>query len=305
MNRKIIFLCTVALLLPTLLSAKNAPQFGYVNIAEAMMLHPLMKNFNTDSRRFTLDAVKDDDNLARTNNMKKIETEKKEINKNIAKLEKERGTHESKYLDELKKLARRRKSQSEASGFSLKEYNEERGSIDKEFHLKVYELNRKLRSMQDRLTHLERETEYASHASHEDSQRIFSLILDDVYEAVDKVATFYKIPFIFNSSFEFAKSGHNISIANPMGTFFDNIDQRISLEDEGELTFAAEVKAWLDSRNTNLNSINDNRLTGFVLKGGVNMTPAVIDYIFQKHKVGETQREFIQDFYKKIISQEH
>jgi hypothetical protein len=39
----------------------------------------------------------------------------------------------------------------------------------------------------------------------------------------------------------------------------------------------------------------------FVLKGGVNMTPAVVDYIYQKHKISKTHRDFMQEFFKEAI----
>ena len=64
----------------------------------------------------------------------------------------------------------------------------------------------------------------------------------------------------------------------------------------------ASLNAWLMNRNDNLINCGDRRLSSFVLKGGLNMTPAVVDYIYQKHEISKSHRDFIQGYFKKAVS---
>ena len=155
--------------------------------------------------------------------------------------------------------------------------------------------------MQTRAVQLNKEAEYAGHASLEETSQVFSLILDDIYEGIEGVAKFYKIPFVFNSSFEFARTTSKMITTNPMPDFFGKLNEKINQE-EGKLTLAAGLNAWLNNRNDNLVNCDDRRLSSFVLKGGLNMTPAVVDYIYQKHDVSKDHRDFIQDYFKKTVT---
>jgi hypothetical protein len=170
-----------------------------------------------------------------------------------------------------------------------------------EFSKKLRKVRKEVQRLQAEIAKLNKDSQYISHASHEETREIFALILDDVYEAVDAVAKFYKIPFVFNSSFEFTRNTNNVKVANPMTEFFNDLDYRLSEDPEGKLTVGAALKSWLDLKNNNLVNCSDPRLMKFVLKGGVNMTPAVVDYIYQKHKISKTHRDFMQEFFKEAI----
>ena len=300
---KTFFIFLVIMLFTPCSQASQKPHFGYVNVVETVMLHPMIKDFNASSRRFNLSAVEKNQQQARRDNIKRIKNEIKKINQEIKMLEDERRTHEAEYVKKLQQLVRNRKVAQETSDFSQEEYNERRRVIDDEFHLKIGSINREVTRMRQEIANLERESTFADHATYEDSRQVFSLILDDVYEAIDQVADYYEIPFVFNSSFEFQRSSSPVSISNPMPRFFSELDELLSFGEEGDLTMASEIKSWLDVRHNNLSAVVDSRLTNFVLKGGVNMTPAVVDYIYQKHNIGETQREFIQNYYKTISTQ--
>ena len=66
----------------------------------------------------------------------------------------------------------------------------------------------------------------------------------------------------------------------------------------------AAFSSWLGEKNSTFLNCNDRRMTSFVMMGGLNMTPAVIDYIYQKHKVGKEQRDFIIEYFSKIVNNE-
>ncbi len=184
----------------------------------------------------------------------------------------------------------------------MEKYNEERKSIDLEFTRKLRALRTEIKKVQNSIAKLNQDSAYVEHASHEETRKVFTLILDELYEAIDAVAKFYKIPFVFNSSFAFERNTDQATITNPMPEFFKELDYRLSEDPEGKLTVSAGIKAWLDLKNNNLVNCSDPRLTNFVLKGGVNMTPAVVDYIYQKHEISKSHRDFIQEYFRTVGS---
>ncbi len=281
-------------------AAEPPAQFGYVNVANAVLLHPLMKEFDAKPRRFKLSALKDDQGQLRNQNMEKLKKELSDAQSEYKKLEDERIATEKDYTVALQKLSNKKFPGTPSGDLSLEKYNQERTQIDIEFTRKLKSTREDLKKVQNRIAQMNQESEYVSHASHEETHKVFGLILDDVYEAVDAVAKFYKIPFVFNSSFEFARTTNQMTLSNPMPEFFSSLDQRLSEDPEGQLTVAAGITSWLEMKNNNLVNCSDARLTSFVLKGGVNMTPAVVDYIFQKHEISKSHRDFMQDYFKKV-----
>ncbi|MGM0600305.1 MAG: hypothetical protein ACQETH_10885 [Candidatus Rifleibacteriota bacterium] len=297
--------CLFIVVFAALSTAEEAkPQFGYVDVADAVLLHPFMQHFDSDSKRFKLSALKNKKinvDKKKSDNLEKVKKEIEEKQKILKKLQEQRATIENTYTKELQKLNNKKSNSSLTGGLSLKEYNDKRESINMEFSKKLRKVRKEVQKVQADIAKLNKDSRYSSHASHEETREVFALILDDVYEAVDAVAKFYKIPFVFNSSFEFSRSTNNVKIANPMPEFFDDLDYRLSEDPEGKLTVGASLKSWLNLKNNNLVNCTDPRLMKFVLKGGVNMTPAVVDYIYQKHKISKTHRDFMQEFFQKTI----
>jgi Skp family chaperone for outer membrane proteins len=280
--------------------SQDQVQFGYVNVAEAVLLHPLMKDFDAGPRRFKLSATKDDAIKAHNENMANLKNELTSAQTEMKKLEEERIKIEKEYTTSLQNLSGKKINSGKSGGISIEKYNEEKNSIDLEFSRKLRTIKTEVQKVQSRINRINKESEYSGHASHAETGKIFGVILDDVYEGVDAVAKFYKIPFVFNSSFEFSRNTNLAATVNPMPEFFSSLDYRLSEDPEGKLTVAAGIKAWLEQKNNSLVNCSDRRLTGFVLKGGVNMTPAVVDYIYQKHEISKSHRDFMQDYFKKI-----
>ncbi|KAF1079324.1 MAG: hypothetical protein GQF41_4328 [Candidatus Rifleibacterium amylolyticum] len=282
--------------------AQDQVQFGYVNLAEAVLLHPFMKEFDATPRRFRITALKGDADKARLENTAKIKAEMEKAQAELKKLEEERVKEENEYTKQLQKLINQKKTSPKAGEISMEKYNEERNSIDLEFTRKLRALRTEIKKVQNSIEKLNQNSAYVEHASHEETRKVFSLILDELYEGIDAVAKFYKIPFVFNSSFAFERNVNQATITNPMPEFFKDLDYRLSEDPEGKLTVGAGIKAWLDLKNNNLVNCSDPRLTSFVLKGGVNMTPAVVDYIYQKHGISKSHRDFIQEYFRTVGS---
>ncbi len=298
--RLMLLVSAVLLVISNQATAQEAPQFGYVNVADAVMLHPLMKEFDASARRFKLSALKGDQENKSIERRQQAESEVKTIQAEMEKLSEEKKKIENTYIENLKKL-QGTKIAGGTSGKSQDQYNKEKARIDSAFFGDSRNLNQEIQKLQARLNELNISAEYAGHASFEETSQVFSLILDDVYEGVEAVSKFYKIGFVFNSSFEFARINSKMLSVNPMPEFFGKLSEKLN-EEEGKLTLGAALNAWLSNRNDNLVNCDDRRLTSFVLKGGLNMTPAVVDYIYQKHEVSKDHRDFIQEYFKKAVS---
>lgn len=304
MKRFVVFILAIASLYVATpaVQAQDQPQFGYVNLADAVLLHPFMKDFDAAPRRFKITALKGDSEKRRTQSAAKIKSEIEQAQKELKKLEDERRKEESEYTKQLQNLITKKNTSLKAGEISAEKYNEMRKSIDLEFTRKLRSLKAEIKKVHNTLAKLNQNSAYTEHTSHEETLQVFSLILDELYEAVDAVAKFYKIPFVFNSSFEFSRHTNSMSVANPMPEFFKSLDYRLSEDPEGKLTVGAGIKTWLELKNNNLVNCSDPRLANFVLKGGVNMTPAVVDYIYQKHEISKSHRDFIQDYFRKVVS---
>lgn len=300
-QRIVIAMAFISMFFVQPVSAQETAQFGYVNVAEAVMLHPLMKDFDATPKRFKLTAIKGTPADKATQNQQRTEAGIKETQEKIKKLTDEKIKVENAYMENLKKLLQSKNSEGKTSEKSQEQYNSEKDKFDSAFYREIKDLNQELQKMQAKVVQLNRESEYSSHASHEETRQVFSLILDDVYEAVEAVSKFYKISFVFNSSFEFARISSSMTTTNPMPAFFANLDEKLQ-EEEGRLTLGATLNEWLSNKNDSLINCNDQRLSSFVLKGGLNMTPAVVDYIYQKHEISKSHRDFIQDYFKKVVS---
>jgi hypothetical protein len=279
-------------------------QFGYVNVAEIILLHPTMKNFDSKLSRFSLNAI-DEKNIKQkeAENRKNLDKELAQVKADISKLKKERDLEEKKYLKATKKLVADTKLGTKGSQISTELYNEKRSKLDREFYAKLSEIKSGLNQMENKQEKLSKERNYTSFATHKETAKVFEIILDDSYKAIDAIANHYEIPFVFNSSFAFDRSfSSKVTSNNPMKNFFQEDLTKVEEDpEEAERNRAEALKTWLENKNRNLMNCADPRLARFVLKGGINMTPAVIDYIYQKYDVKKEQRDFIQKFYQKLI----
>eukprot|EP01156_Anaeramoeba_ignava_P005420 Anaeramoba_ignava/a258_8.p2 GENE.a258_8~~a258_8.p2 ORF type:complete len:265 (-),score=33.64 a258_8:1191-1985(-) len=264
-----------------------------------------MKNFNSNAARFSLKALKKVKISERQKSKRNEVAQKtKETIKEIENIKKKKAQAEEKFLNELKNL-RKQKKGTPSSQISADKYNKMKKQIERAFFEEKSSLKRQIKKMEATLKKLNLESTYTDLADHSETAKVFELILDDAYKAIDQIAEHYKIPFVFNSSFAFDRSfATGVVPSNPMEKFFDHFDE-IENDDteEAKMNLATELKFWLENKNRNLVNCGDARLSRFVLKGGINMTPAVIDYVYQKYNISKKQRDFIQKFHKDIIEQ--
>ncbi len=302
---------TLALILVALaapLRAQSPGTFGYVNVAEALALHPLMARFDIKAGRFELAALgaqgARDRGVLRQELVDRRNALLKQRDTTAKALDELDQTFQ-KDLGELSDLqARLNALPATARTPLLNEYNRKKGIIDRKYWQRRSELQEDLKLANHSLTELDKETQVLHLTTMEETQKAFKLMLDDVYQAIDAVASHYQVPFIFNSSFAIDRTPAATSFIpeNPMkeylaatleGTAEDILYKHGK---NGRPPMFMTFRAWTGSQRWAFRTCYDPRLDKMFIKGGVNMTPAVVQYVYQRYKVGKLHSEVIQKY---------
>ena len=303
-NRMFFVLLAIAILVlcDSVYAQNPQSQFGYVNVADAMLLHPMMRHFDPISKRFKLEALKGVDPEKRAEENKiNFKEELKKLENNVKELEEQRNEISEKYYAEIEKIFISEEKLKNMSVPQKNKYNEKKTKIDNKYHNDIDELRKKIYYAKQKVESFKNSSIYTGLSTQGETNQLFSLMLDDVYDAMGAVAKHYKVAFVFNSSSELSFREGRMTASNPMGDFLDNFEQSVQDRD-GKKIMGAAFTSWLQEKNSTFLNCNDRRMTSFVMMGGLNMTPAVIDYIYQKHKVGKEQRDFIIEYFEKIVN---
>lgn len=316
MNKVLANLILVVVLLasasaPAFCQAKDQILFGFTNVSQALMLHPTMARYQIKEGRFSPTADKDKTG-------KKSEEKVKEFTENRKKLLEEKASFEGKMrkadeelsnaLSDLNvKFNSKRKESSPDKPSS--EYNNEKNSLESKFWVQHRDLQVKLAEVENQLSRLNQENELLHLTSSEETERIFKIMLDDIFEAIDMVSKHYKVNFVFNSSFTVERTPVNPSFTpvNPMGEFFatnfkkDANDVLHKHGEDGKAPMSMTLSYWVACQRWAFRNSLDSRLDQMILKGGLDMTPAVVDYVYQKHNVSSSHRDIIQEFLKQQV----
>ncbi len=278
---------------------KQQSQFGFVNISDVMLLHPIMVDFNPVSKRFKLEALKgiDKDKKIEENKLKfrvelnKLEDQIKEYNSKKVEIE-EIYLEQSQNLLSDDKLAKMSKKDRDS-------YFEKRAKIDNKYCDEINDINNKIYVINEKIKNHKNSAVFNGDTTVEETDKLFSLMLDDIYEAMNSIAKKKNLMFVFNCSAELAINSGNMQVHNPLHSFFHSLKETLKNKD-GVKTTGASIYAWLREKNNAFINCTDKRLPSFVMLGGYDMTADVIDNIYEKYKIGNEQREFIKDYYNKI-----
>lgn len=309
--KKLCLLIVVSLLIPLIaVSAEKPsakPSFGFTNVSKAMMLHPLMASYQIKEGRFSPEALAGEKRTAKIS-LEEFEKKRKELVDQKAKLDKQIEKSDQDLSQALSALNVKQNVAKKVSApdKSREQYNKEKTELENKFWVQRRELQVKVSDIDNELTRLNRENELLHLTSAEETARVFSKILDDIYEGIEIVANHYKIDFVFNSSFSVERTAVNPSFTpvNPMGEFFAakfNRDASETLHrhgDDGAAPLMMTLSYWTACQRWAFRDTIDPRLDQMILKGGLDMTPAVIDFVYQKYKIPQSHRDVIQEFLK-------
>ena len=313
MNKTTFFLLLFLVLCVTSsapVAAKEAPQFGYINVAQAVAFHPLMALLDIKSGRFHPNALglrapkeKADAREALITKRKKLLEDRKLLGKQIEKI----NDQFKKRLGELSGLQAKINSLPEQSRTPVvKQYNKKKALLDQEFWAKREKVELELDRANSELESLKTENALLHLTTIDETQQVFKIMLDDIFTAVDAVSEHYKVAFVFNSSFTIERTPSNpkFTPVNPMGEFFKQKLTRPAKDillkhgENGQAPMYTTFTYWNGCQRWAFQNCMDSRLDRMFIKGGVNMTPAVVDYVLQKHKIDKYHRDVLQTYFE-------
>lgn len=311
-KRKLLLIVIVALLsIQTISSASEPAQsFGHVNISMAVVLHPLMAQFEPSTGRFSVAVSgkvggKFETPEVKENELKKrrtlLQEEREVLEASVKEIEKEY----SEFLGALEKPGESGITDpSQDSKTALNEYYKIRQSREKDFRKRLIAVRHSIKRKDQEIESIDKNYAILNSTTGEETARVFKIILDEIIEATNEVAKHYKIPFVFNSSFSGARRNivESLSLANPMKEF---IEEEISFtSEESEPILLQSIYIW--ALNTDVISAwnADPRMNRFIITGGVDMTSAVVDLIYQKYKISQRKRDIIQSHFRNYAKQQ-
>ncbi|MBI3037897.1 hypothetical protein HYY75_02440 [bacterium] len=314
MKRHLYFLFTVIfifLVYPGILTAASDSQlFGYVNVAQAVIFHPLMAKFDMKEGRFDPSALGSDAPKNRDKAKLALETKRKELLAKKDNFDKVLSEIDKSFEEKLKELVPLQEKVNATKGpahiRALDEYNKRKGAIEREFWKKREDAKNQVNEAGEALKLTLNENATLHLSSPEETERIFKIMLDDVYFAIDAVTKHYNLAFVFNSSFSVERTPVNPGFTpeNPIGGFLAGpIDAKVSdplfsHAPDGKAPLYMSLKYWSACQRWAFRNCVEPRLDRMVLKGGVNMTSAVVDWIYQKYKIDQAHRDIIQKFFQ-------
>ncbi len=293
--------------------AEGAPTFGYVNVAQAMSLHPLMAKLDPKEGRFELSALGPKAPPNREEARKAIEEKRAALTKKKATLQKNLDDLETafqKRLAELEPLQQRINSLPAAARPPvLDEYNKKKGLVEKDFWLKRDELKLELDKANVEMEGTVKENQLLHLTSVEETAQVFRIMLDDIYQAIDKVAEHYKVAFVFNSSFSIERTPVNPAFTpvNPLGEFLSKPlegtpeDILFKHGKDGKAPLYAHLSYWNACQRWALRNCLDPRTDKLFIKGGTSMTAAVVDEVYEKYKIPALQRQVARRFLEEVV----
>ncbi len=293
-------------------AADEAPTFGFINVSQALLFHPLMRHFDTTHNLFRPEALNRKELPNRKDDLAKIEKDREARVEARAKLEKELQVAAKQFGDELAALDAQSTQVSTTKGTELKKaqagtVTKKRGQIETDFWKVRERIQGEMAKLDGELEKLGERGRTLHLTTPEETATIFKVILDDVYNSIDQVAKAYKLAFIFNSSFIVNRVPANPKFRpeNPMGAFFD---RKESLGKEGLYKHGAEgvpplmmtLRYWTGCGDWVFKNTNDPRLDRLFIRGGHDMTGAVVDAIYQKYGIDKAHRDTVVEFFNAI-----
>jgi hypothetical protein len=281
--------------------AKAPVTFGFTNISKALMLHPTMAHYKVQEGRFA-PAASSEKRPEPGKKVKEFEAERAKLLAEKTKEDEKIEKLDRAFSNALAKLNTKYEKRSSEKGTD--QYNKEKNQLENKYWIEREELVLKRATVEDSLEKMNEENAMLHLTSHAETGKIFSSMIDDIYEAVNQVADHYKVDFVFNSSFTVERTPVNPAFTpvNPMNEFLalkPDVDAKEFLTDhgpDGRPPYAMTIDYWLACQRWVFRTNADPRLDKMFLKGGLDMTPAVVDLVYQKYKISNAHRDVIQEF---------
>lgn len=305
MKRPFLFTAILLLLFIEIANAsENGHVFGYVNVAKCVMFHPLMAKYRINEGRFSPEALPGKASLKSGH----LAEEHAEILSRQKKIQEEIQKSAQEFSQTLIKLRAPKNgiSASQTGDNADYEYNQKKHQLEKAFLGKRMELQSKLSEIEQEFTRLVQENSMALLITQEETDKVFSSMLDEIYAAIEGVSKHYKVDFVFNSSLSVERVPVNPSFTpvNPMHDFFSlkfDRDARDVLFQHGSYgtpPIVMQLDYWCACQGYVFKNMAETGVDKMFLKGGLDMTPAVIDLVYKNRNISQQHREMMQEYLK-------
>jgi Skp family chaperone for outer membrane proteins len=291
-----------------LYSQLYAEQFGYVNVVDCMMLHPTMRYFDISSKRFDLKAFRGINIEERVEENKvKLRMQINKLKDQLEEFKNKKKELEETFLERSENLKGKMKKLDYSEPKKIKKFEQDLAILQSKYYSDINSIEQQEFPIERNIKTLENSSAYTGYSSEDETRHLFSVMLDDIYEATKELSKKKKLSFVFNSSsgISYIESGSNFSglINNCFNEFFDVYKNKIKEngEEEAKIYVGGRISLWLDSKDTLFKYNTDSRLSGFVMVGGVSLTTDVLEYIYKKHKIDKTYSDFIKEYFQKIM----
>lgn len=298
--------------------AAEPPVFGQVDVAMAVMLHPLMRYYHPNHRLFNQKALGGKPSARPTLGAAEADAQRAQLLARLADVDTERQKLSKSYTKAFQELTPQRDKIEKLIDASAKkaaqiEYNKKKASLMTEFEKENKGLAARQTQLKAELAAFDRDQAAIGLCTRDESNGIIRTIADDVFAAVNEVAERYKVAFVFNSSF-LGTSGPLPVVAqdlqlpptNAVLEFLelpaDKVGGQLSTGhgEDGFVPVFARMSEWLASARPILQSHGERRLGMVFLRGGVDMTPAVIDRVYDKFGVSASHRKVLGEYVNMI-----
>ena len=284
--------------------AEQAPQVGHCNIAMAVMLHPLMAKIDTATGRFRSNALPNGATLVGQAAVE-LDEQRKELIKQTSDLRQELAKVNQEFISKLHELNRERDKAVKAGqnqpspAPSTDEYSNKRRSLEHEHRQKIITIRERLAAREGELEKLNVEARLTDLLPVTDTERVFKLILDDIYEAANIVIEREKLAFTFNSAttYRFAMPSGQAATENPIAGLLSQPPAAKSGSDQ-EFAAMSRLYRWATGEKAQLYHCDDARLSQFVVKGGKDITAEVVSEVYKKHQVPSGACDLVQKLFR-------
>lgn len=302
--RLIVLLFVLAATCVSASAAEQVPQVGHCNISMAVMLHPLMAKIDTATGRFRSNALPNGAALVGQAAVE-LDESRRELLKETSSLRQELAKVNQEFVSKLHELSRERDKPAKAAqnqsspAPSTDEYSNRRRSLEHEHRQNIVTIREKLAFKEAELEKLNSEARLTDLLPVTDTERVFKLILDDVYEAANIVIEREKLSFTFNSAttYSFGMPTGKFAMANPIAELLGSQQPAKSGSDQ-EHAAMNRLYRWASGEKSQLYFCNDARLTSFVMKGGKDITAAVVEQVYKKHQVPAAAGNLVQKLFR-------
>lgn len=304
-----IFLLELFLILISYCSyAEGEHQFGYVNVVDCMMLHPTMRYFDISSKRFDLKAFKGINVEERIEeNQVKVRMQINKLKEKLEEYKNKRKELEETYAERSGNLIGKLKNLDYSQPKKIKEYEESLATLEAKYYNNLNEIEQKEYPIERNIKALEQSSAYTGYSSEDETRTLFSVMLDDIYEATKELSKNKNLSFVFNSSsgINYIEIGSEFSgkFENTFSEFFNEYKNKLkeNREEEAKIYVGGRITLWLDTKDSVFKFNSDKRLSSFVMNGGVDLTLDVLEYIYKKHKIDKEYIDFIKEYFQKIM----